>query len=196
MLKACPDKQWQLLFALSRYGGLRCPSEHLALRWGDVDWDAAGSLYARQRRNITKARASASCRCCPSCGRTCKPCCDELLADFDPKAKRLSEQPVITRYRDSNANLRTQLLRIIPRRRLKPWPKLFQNLRASRATELAGRAPGACRGGLDGPQHEDCRQALLAGDRCRLRPGTAHCKCAAVTNGNGRIGRQRTEAES
>ena len=26
---------------------------------------------------------------------------DELLADFDPKAKRLSEQPVITRYRDT-----------------------------------------------------------------------------------------------
>ena len=25
---------------------------------------------------------------------------DELLADFDPKQKRLSEQPVITRYRD------------------------------------------------------------------------------------------------
>ena len=25
--------------ALSRYGGLRCPSEHLALKWSDVDWD-------------------------------------------------------------------------------------------------------------------------------------------------------------
>ena len=23
--------------AASRYGGLRCPSEHLALRWGDID---------------------------------------------------------------------------------------------------------------------------------------------------------------
>ena len=29
------------------------------------------------------------------------------------KTMRLSEQPVITRYRDTNANLRTQLLRII-----------------------------------------------------------------------------------
>ena len=39
VLDACPDSQWRLLFALSRYGGLRCPSEHLSLRWGDVDWE-------------------------------------------------------------------------------------------------------------------------------------------------------------
>ena len=42
----------------------------------------------------------------------------------------------ITRYRDRNANLRTQLERIIERAGLKTWPKLFQNLRATRATEL------------------------------------------------------------
>ena len=40
VLKACPDAQWKLLFALSRYGGLRCPSEHLALTWGDIDLEA------------------------------------------------------------------------------------------------------------------------------------------------------------
>jgi hypothetical protein len=41
VIDACPDAQWRLLVALSRYGGLRCPSEHLALRWGDVDWEQA-----------------------------------------------------------------------------------------------------------------------------------------------------------
>ncbi|GIS62067.1 MAG: hypothetical protein CM1200mP2_42920 [Planctomycetaceae bacterium] len=39
VLDACPDAEWRLLFALSRYGGLRCPSEHFALRGGDVNWD-------------------------------------------------------------------------------------------------------------------------------------------------------------
>ena len=34
VLNACPDAEWKLIFALSRYGGLRCPSEHLELRWG------------------------------------------------------------------------------------------------------------------------------------------------------------------
>src|SRR5262249_39340983 len=48
---------------------------------------------------------------------------------------------VITRYRDANQNLRTQLNRIIARAGLEPWPKLFHNLRASRETELAGTYP-------------------------------------------------------
>ena len=39
VLQACPNAQWRLLVTLSRFGGLRCPSEHLALRWGDVDWE-------------------------------------------------------------------------------------------------------------------------------------------------------------
>ena len=38
VIAEAPDPQWRLIIALSRYGGLRCPSEHLALRWSDVDW--------------------------------------------------------------------------------------------------------------------------------------------------------------
>ena len=48
---------------------------------------------------------------------------------------------VINRYRNTNATLRTHLLRIIKRAGLKSWPKLFQNLRATRETELAKKYP-------------------------------------------------------
>ncbi len=48
---------------------------------------------------------------------------------------------VISRYRASNSNLWTQLLRIIKRAGLKPWPRLFHNLRATRQTELAAHFP-------------------------------------------------------
>ena len=48
---------------------------------------------------------------------------------------------VITRYRRANCNLRTQLQRIIAKAGLKPWPKLFQNLRSTRETELAESWP-------------------------------------------------------
>ena len=48
---------------------------------------------------------------------------------------------VITRYRDATQNLRTQLERIIRRAGVEPWPKLFQNLRSSRETELARTWP-------------------------------------------------------
>ena len=48
---------------------------------------------------------------------------------------------VITRYRQPNANLRTQLLRVIKKAGITPWPKLFQNLRATRETELTEHFP-------------------------------------------------------
>ncbi len=41
------------------------------------------------------------------------------------------------RYREPNTNLRTQLEKIIKRASVKPWPKLFHNLRASCETDLA-----------------------------------------------------------
>lgn len=60
-----------------------------------------------------------------------------MVCDTDAKGTEF----VITRYRGGNTNLRTQLLRIINRAGLKPWPKLFQNLRSTRETELAESFP-------------------------------------------------------
>lgn len=48
---------------------------------------------------------------------------------------------IINQYRDANQNLRTQLERIIRRVGLEPWPKLFQNLRSTRQTELEETYP-------------------------------------------------------
>ncbi len=48
---------------------------------------------------------------------------------------------VITRYRGSNINLRTQLLRILKKAGVEPWERLFHNLRASRETELENDFP-------------------------------------------------------
>lgn len=48
---------------------------------------------------------------------------------------------LINRYRDKNANLRTQLLRIIEKAGVQPWPKQFQNPRSTRETVLAEKYP-------------------------------------------------------
>ena len=49
---------------------------------------------------------------------------------------------IVNGYRDATAaNLRTQLGRIIERAGLQAWPRLFNALRASRATELAADYP-------------------------------------------------------
>jgi len=70
-----------------------------------------------------------------------------LFAELRPYLEEVFEQAIpgteyiITRYRDSNTNLRTQLQKIIRRAGLKPWPKLWQNLRSTRETELAETYP-------------------------------------------------------
>ena len=60
------------------------------------------------------------------------------LREVFEKAEPGSEY-AITRYRLHDVNLRTQLQRIIAKAGLKAWPKLFQNLRSTRETELAER---------------------------------------------------------
>ena len=126
VLGACPDAEWRLIFALARYGGLRCPSEVLGMTWPDVDWN-------QNRVRIPGIKTES---------RTI-PLFPELL----PLLRDAFEQAepgthhVITRYRDANQNLRTQLQRIIRRAGLEPWPKLFQNLRSTRETELAETFP-------------------------------------------------------
>lgn len=48
---------------------------------------------------------------------------------------------VINRYREVEKNLGTPFRRIIHRAGLTPWPKVFQNLRSSRETELLCEHP-------------------------------------------------------
>lgn len=132
VLNACPNAQWRLLFALSRFGGLRCPSEHLALRWGDIDWE-------RGRFTVTSSKTERH----EGGGSRIVPLFPELRPYLE---KAFYEAPegaefVITQYRYPSQNLRSQLLKIIKRAGLKPWPRLFHNLRATRQTELAAEFP-------------------------------------------------------
>ena len=38
VIETAGDTEWKLIFALARFGGLRCPSEILELKWTDIDW--------------------------------------------------------------------------------------------------------------------------------------------------------------
>jgi len=132
VLEACPDAEWRLIFALARYGGLRIPSELLALRWTDVDLPA-GRLTIHSPK--TEHHTGKATRVVPVFAEL-RPYLEDCEALAEP-----GTEFVINRYRHKNANLRTQLERIIERAGLRPWPKLFQNLRATRATELADEYP-------------------------------------------------------
>jgi integrase len=133
VIDACPNAEWRLLFALSRFGGLRCPSEHLALTWADIDW-AAGRMRVHSPK--TEHHEGKESRLVPLFPEVR----EHLAAVFDAAAP--GTKYVIDGYRDASKNFRTRMERIIKRAGLKPWPKLFANLRASRATELASEFPG------------------------------------------------------
>ena len=117
---------------MGRYGGLRCPSEVLSLRWADVDWGRSRMLI---RSPKTEHHEGGESRMVPLFPELL-PYLREVFEDAEP-----GSEYVITRYRSPNCNLRTQLQRIIAKAGLKSWPKLFQNLRSTRETELAETWP-------------------------------------------------------
>lgn len=133
IIDGVPCPEWRLLIALARWGGLRIPSEALALKWADVDFEGRRFIV---RSSKTEAHKDGGVRVVPMfpelAGR---------FLDCFEAAHELAEH-VITRYRDSRTNLRTGLQRYIERAGFEPWPRLWQNLRASRATELADKFPG------------------------------------------------------
>ena len=129
----CSDPQWKLLIALARWGGLRIPSEALALTWRDVDFDGKRFIV---RASKTEHHEDGGVRVVPMFPELV----DLFQTVFDNEAHKGTVH-VITRYRTAAVNLRTQFQRYIEKAGVKPWPKLWQNLRASRATELADKFP-------------------------------------------------------
>lgn len=129
VLSACPDAEWRMIFTLCRFGGLRCPSEVLRLTWDDIDFERKRFTVHSSKTEHHDGHASRQVPLFPE------------IAFALNEVRRQPDPYVITRYRLTNVNLRTQLNRIIRRAGLEPWPKLFQNLRASCETELAERFP-------------------------------------------------------
>ena len=131
VLEACPDAEWRLIVALAGYGGVRTPSETLGLRLNDVDW-------ANDRFTVTSPKTKKQ-------GKPWRvvPLFPELRPYFEDAAELAPKDAefFINRYRSKNANLRAQFNRILKRAGVTPWPRLFQNLRASRETELANEYP-------------------------------------------------------
>jgi integrase len=132
VLAACPDAEWRLIFALCRFGGLRCPSEVLTLTWSAIDWQGGRFTVTSPK---TERHAGE--------GKRVVPIFPELRPHLEAAFEAAPDGAtyVITKYRSASVNLRTQLGRILERAGVAPWPKLFANLRATRETELVKDHP-------------------------------------------------------
>jgi integrase len=132
LFEYCPDVQWRGIVALARLAGLRCPSEIMPLTWADVNWER-GRLTVRSRK--TEGYEGGAIRLVPIV-----PELRAVLLELFESAPEGATH-IIPRLREPGANLRTTFQKIIIRAGLEPWPRLFQNLRASCATDWVERFP-------------------------------------------------------
>lgn len=140
-IEHAPNGTWKLLLALSRFAGLRVPSEALSLHWRDVDWNR-GRLTVPSPK--TEHLAGRGYRVIPLF-----PAIRPFLEAAWDEAPEGAEYVIPEEYRRraqgtagwANANLRTTLEKIIRRAGLEPWPRLWHSMRASCETDLARQFP-------------------------------------------------------
>ena len=139
VIEACPNAEWRLLVGLARFGGLRIPSEVVKLRWGDIDWANETFTVTSPKTEHHEGKGT---RVVPIF-----PALLPLLQEAFDMAEEGTEY-VVQRFGSSSdreektaQNLRTHFQRIIRKAGVEPWVKLWQNLRSSRATELADKYP-------------------------------------------------------
>ncbi|MDX1964325.1 MAG: site-specific integrase [Pirellulales bacterium] len=135
VIDACPNTEWRLMLALSRYGALRVPSELRNLKWTDVNWEANTLTFDSQKT--------------AKCGKPYRtiPLFPELRPYLDEAYEQASEGALFV-FGDelrlgSDAVVRMRILKLLRRIGIQPWPRITHNLRASRIMELSDHFPQA-----------------------------------------------------
>ena len=136
-----PNTTWKLLLALSRFAGLRVPSEAFSLRWQDVDWERGRLTVPSPKTQHLAGRAYRVIPLFPAVRPFLEAAWDETPEGAEyiipDEYRRRAQGPGGWR----NANLRTTLEKIIRRAGLTAWPRLWHSLRASCETDLARQFP-------------------------------------------------------
>lgn len=142
LFKVC-DPTWKAIVTLCRFGGLRCPSEVLTLRWQDIDTEKGTMTILAPKNEHHDGGGVRVCPLFPEVRSAIEslPRVDEYVID-KPIYRAKANTPKGWR----NVNLRTQFLKLLEKADVKPWPRLFHSMRASCQTELEGRfgLPAAC----------------------------------------------------
>ena len=147
VLQKC-NSTWRGIVALSRIGGLRCPSETLSITWGDVDFENSRLSIPEPKVEHHEGRGVRSCPLFPELRAILEELFEESTIDgkYPSPDSFVIDKPA---YRAAamqpggwaNANLRTQFLKILRRAGVAPWARLFHSMRASRQTELEREFP-------------------------------------------------------
>ncbi|HZZ71574.1 MAG TPA: site-specific integrase, partial [Pirellulales bacterium] len=137
ILAVLPTPQKKLIFVLARYGGLRCPSEHLALRWSNIDFDKCRMRIKSPKTEAHEGKDYRECPIFPELLPYLKAAWQEWQ-----QSGRQDDYVIKTDDREGkHTNWRTWLEKAIKKAGRKQWPKLFQNMRSTRETELCETFP-------------------------------------------------------
>ncbi|MBC7855794.1 MAG: site-specific integrase [Pirellulaceae bacterium] len=141
LIAACSNFTWRAIVALARFGGLRCPSEVLSLRWQDVDWETDKIVVQSPKTEHHPGKATRVIPLFPEL----RPYLQEAFENAPDGAICVVSDEMRQRANGPdgwvNVNLRTSMQKIVTRSGLAPWKRLFHNLRASRQTELEDKFP-------------------------------------------------------
>ena len=131
VIRFAPNQEFQAIIALSRFGGLRTPSEFRHLRHGDFAMNAklpTFTVYCQKTAHTGKKT-----RVVPIFTEL-RPYLEGLVS----QSKALAGEFVFSdKYRlCSDANIFNTMSRIVQAAGIDQWPDLWRNLRASRESEL------------------------------------------------------------
>lgn len=129
ILENLPSNQWKLLFALSRWGGLRVGSEPRQLLWADVNLDK-GVMWVRSPK--TEHHHGKDGRFVPVF-----PELESLLTECYHEAQEGEDLVLPFLVGRSDASLRKPLMKAIKLAGIEPWKRLWHNMRKTRQNELA-----------------------------------------------------------
>jgi integrase len=121
------DPEFRLIIALARYLGLRTPSETWPLRWEWVNWEMGTIRVLDSKR---KRHPDKMWRFPPLF-----PEVQELLWE-QYNSSRTDSVLIFPERTTTDTALRNKLERVCLRAGVLPWPKLWQNMRSTRETEL------------------------------------------------------------
>lgn len=133
VLDACSSTEWRLAVVLARFGALRVPSEIRNLKWEDINWEHRCFRVYSPKLHHHEDKAERIVPLFPEIERE--------LTDLQ-EVSGMTSVYVLPNIR-LTTNVHPTMTRIVERAGLKPWPRLWQNLRASRATELEAQFGGS-----------------------------------------------------
>ena len=123
VLRAIPDSESQLVFALARYAGLRVGSEIRALHWSNVDLvEMTMQIWAQKTKSF---------RVCPVFAKL-QPYFQKHRAESSPSADLVC--PRFCRSADSAGWVRIRS--ILTKAGIEPWQDFWMNCRRSAATSV------------------------------------------------------------